>query len=191
VLPKLFFQKRIETLMNNENIFVAFSGITPATGASPLVFGQVSPKFACAPRSTSCHHKFEGLLEKRRLSSNTRMAYDIDQSAMQDLISTPPRGASLGSLETLVFVLATAQQARIRYRERERMNKAARHGLVFNSKIDLSITQRMPQGGAEQMVLLSTLCPHTKLYTITLPFAQMRGHEDSGLYLCVWGMGEG
>ncbi len=110
-----------ETLMNNETFsLLSLAFLTPATGASQLVFGQVSPKFDFAPRSTSCHHKFEGLLEKRRLSSNTRMAYDIDQSAMQDLISTPaPRGASLGSLETLVFVLATAQQARIRYRERE------------------------------------------------------------------------
>ena len=119
MLPN-FFSEEDKPLDEQRNIFVASLAFpTPATGASQLVFGQVSPKFAFAPRSTSCHHKFEGLLEKRRLSSsNTRMAYDIDQSAMQDLISTP--APNLGSLETLVFVLATAQQARIRYRERER-----------------------------------------------------------------------
>ena len=37
------------------------------------------------------------------------------------------------------------------------------------------------QGGDEALVLLSTRCPDTKLYTITLPCAQMREREDSGL----------
>jgi len=37
------------------------------------------------------------------------------------------------------------------------------------------------QGGKECLVLLSTRCPDTKLYTITLPWAQMREREDTGL----------
>jgi hypothetical protein len=37
------------------------------------------------------------------------------------------------------------------------------------------------QNGKEQLVLLSTQCPDTRLYTITLPYAQMRAHEDTGL----------
>lgn len=79
-------------------------------------------------------------LGARRMSS-----YNVDQAAMQDLLTSPNNASNLPT-DTLVFVLATANQ-----------------------------------GGQEQMVLLSTRCPQTKLYTITLPFAQLRAHEDTGL----------
>ena len=37
------------------------------------------------------------------------------------------------------------------------------------------------EGGVGNLVLLSTRCPETQRYMITLPFAQIRGREDTGL----------
>jgi len=72
--------------------------------------------------------------------------YDLEQSAMQDVLTNDATGSMLPT-DTLVLVLAVVAQ----------------------------------QAGEEQLVLLSTKCPHANVYNITLPFAMKREGEHSSV----------
>lgn len=117
-------------------------------------------------------------------------SFGVDQAAMADLSQGAP--PSLPT-DTIVFVLATTQQVSVQrcvlaisqivLLPTLQLFACIRAScIVMSRQLQGCNSRRKPvQGSDEHLVLLSTPCPNTGLYTITLPFAQLRTREDSGL----------